>query len=263
MSTLWPTLIEFLLRLATGLAVAMFLTSARSVTSGFFRIQSWVLMGLGTFASLIIYSQSARCESAQYESAGLAIGLSVAAAVTSYISAVVWMYESKVAGKVALALVALLLILAGNFSDPSSHGRSPILDNLDFGTGAMLLGSFLSAMLLGHWYLNFPGMQLAPLKKLVLLCGASVVVRSLFSAYGITQLWLLGNMPNSTIDWCFLVFRWLAGFVGPGVMAWLAWETLKVPNTQSATGILYAALTLTFLGELTSQLLSRGLPLPV
>ena len=258
MTTLWPTLIEFLFRLSAGLAVVMLVTSARSVTSGFFRIQSWVLMGLGTFASLIIYSQSA-----QYESAGLAIGLSVAAAVTSYISAVLWMYEAKGAGKVALALVALLFILAGIFSDPSSHGRSPILDNVDFGTGAMLLGSFLTAMLLGHWYLNFPGMKLVPLKMLVLLCGASVLARTLFSAYGLTQLWLLGNMPNSTIDWCFLVFRWLAGLVGPGVMAWLAWETLKVPNTQSATGILYAALTLTFLGELTSQLLSRGLPLPV
>jgi hypothetical protein len=39
--------------------------------------------------------------------------------------------------------------------------------------------------------------------------------------------------------------------------------TLKVPNTQSATGILYAAVTLVFLGELTAQLLSRGLPVPV
>lgn len=236
----------------------MFVTSAGSVTSGFFRIQSWVLMGLGTFASLVIYSQSA-----QYESAGLTIGLSVAAAGMSYISAVLWMYEAKVAGKVALALVAFLFIFAGSFSDPSSHGRSPLLNNLDFGTGAMLLGSFLTAMLLGHWYLNFPGMRLAPLKLLVLLCGAGVLARGLFSAYGMSQLWLLGDMPSSTIDWCFLVFRWLAGFVGPGVMAWLTWETLKVPNTQSATGILYAALTLTFLGELTSQLLSRGLPLPV
>jgi len=36
----------------------------------------------------------------------------------------------------------------------------------------------------------------------------------------------------------------------------MTWYTLKVPNTQSATGILYAGVILAFLGELTSLLLS-------
>ena len=39
----------------------------------------------------------------------------------------------------------------------------------------------------------------------------------------------------------------------------MTWETLKIPNTQSATGILYAAMLLAFIGELTAQLMSvRG-----
>jgi len=36
----------------------------------------------------------------------------------------------------------------------------------------------------------------------------------------------------------------------------LTWQTLKIPNTQSATGILYAGVIVTFIGELTSQLLA-------
>jgi hypothetical protein len=36
----------------------------------------------------------------------------------------------------------------------------------------------------------------------------------------------------------------------------MAWQTLKIPNTQSATGILYVAVIAVFLGELTAQLLS-------
>ena len=40
-------------------------------------------------------------------------------------------------------------------------------------------------------------------------------------------------------------------------MAGLTWQTLKIPNTQSATGILYVGVIVTFVGELTSQLLSR------
>ena len=39
-------------------------------------------------------------------------------------------------------------------------------------------------------------------------------------------------------------------------MLWMTWVTLRIPNTQSATGILYAATILVFIGELTAQILS-------
>jgi hypothetical protein len=35
----------------------------------------------------------------------------------------------------------------------------------------------------------------------------------------------------------------------------MAWETARIRSTQSATGILYVAVIMCFLGELTSQLL--------
>ncbi len=63
--------------------------------------------------------------------------------------------------------------------------------------------------------------------------------------------------------WLFVAFRWLSGLLGTATMALLAWNTLKVPNTQSATGILYAGVILAFLGELVSQLLSVELLYPV
>lgn len=258
MGMLWPTLLEFLFRLGTGLAAIILCTSARQVNCGFFRIHSWILMGLATFASLVLYSQAS-----QYHYAGLAIGLTIAAAAVSYISAVLWMYERRTAGKVGLFVVALLFVAAS----PSGYQRSvrslSLMENADFATGSLILGSLLTAMLLGHWYLNFPGMKLAPLKLLVVVSGAAIVGRALISSAGIAQLSVLGMLPESTIGWSFLAFRWLAGLVGPGIMVWLTWETLKVPNTQSATGILYAAVTLVFLGELTAQLLSRGLPVPI
>jgi hypothetical protein len=36
----------------------------------------------------------------------------------------------------------------------------------------------------------------------------------------------------------------------------MTYKTLKIPNTQSATGILYVGVIGTFLGELTSLLLN-------
>jgi hypothetical protein len=43
----------------------------------------------------------------------------------------------------------------------------------------------------------------------------------------------------------------------------LTWQTLKIPNTQSATGILYAAVVLAIIGELMSQLLSTATHYPM
>lgn len=261
MSTLWPTLIEFLLRLSFGLAAAMLITPARWVTGGFFRVHLWVLMGLGTFASLAIYSRWPA-----FQEPSLTFWLSVAAAVVSYIGAIVWMYDAQRAGKVLLAGVTALFLAAGltsQWQTTPNASASTLLDPFAFVAGASVLGSFMAAMLLGHWYLNHPGMKLEPLKLLVGLCAVALVLRALLGAGAVVYLASVGGLPDSTIGWSFLAFRWLAGMIGPAVMAWLTWETLKIPNTQSATGILYAAITLTFLGELTAQLLSRGLPVPV
>jgi hypothetical protein len=60
-----------------------------------------------------------------------------------------------------------------------------------------------------------------------------------------------------------IALRWLAGIVGTAVLILMAWQTLKIPNTQSATGILYVAVITTFLGELTSLLLSAGTAYPL
>jgi hypothetical protein len=260
-STLWPTLIEFLLRLSFGLAAAMLITPARWVTGGFFRVHLWVLMGLGTFASLAIYSRWG-----VYQEPKLTFGLAVAAAVVSYIGAIVWMYDAQRSGKVLLAGVTALFLaagLTGQWQTTPESSTTTLADPLDFISGALVLGSFMAAMLLGHWYLNHPGMKLEPLRRLVGICGLALLLRGALGAAAVVYLARVGNLPDSTIGWSFLAFRWLAGLVGPAVMAVLTWETLKIPNTQSATGILYAAITLTFLGELTAQLLSRGLPVPV
>jgi hypothetical protein len=231
------------------------------VTAGFFRVHLWVLMGLATFAGLATFSRWP-----SYSHPSWTFGLMIAAAVASYVGAVVWMYDARRAGKVLLAAVTALFLAAGLTSQwqtsPGSSART-LADPLAFVAGALVLGSFMAAMLLGHWYLNHPGMKLEPLRRLIGLCCLALLLRAALGAAALVYLARVGDLPGSTIGWSFLAFRWLAGLIGPAVMAWLTWETLKIPNTQSATGILYAAITLTFLGELTAQLLSRGLPVPV
>jgi len=70
------------------------------------------------------------------------------------------------------------------------------------------------------------------------------------------------QLPHA-IPFPFVALRWLAGLIGVGALAVMTWQTLKIPNTQSATGILYVAVIGVFIGELTSQLLSAHASFPL
>jgi hypothetical protein len=250
-------LIQFVFRVTFGVALAMAVTPSRWVTSGFYRVHLWVLMGLNTLASLCIYTQRESLQST-FSHVSLVLTLGVSLAVASYLGGAFWLYEKKRAGTAALFLVMVGGLLAAIFATPWHEATTSLgisLAFLDLASSGLLLGVTLSAMFLGHWYLNTPTMELLPLKRLVLLMAAAVLIRTLVSGTGLV-LQARSTAPMETVFWIFVALRWLSGLLGAFMMALMTWYTLKVPNTQSATGILYAGVILTFIGELTSQFLS-------
>jgi hypothetical protein len=125
-----------------------------------------------------------------------------------------------------------------------------------------LLGATLAAMLLGHHYLTAPAMSIKPLKKLVMSMGWGLLSRLLIAIIGVF-LACSGTlvMPPPVIDdgsWMFFLMRWGMGFLGPILATTLAWKTVQIRSTQSATGILYAAMALVLFGELTSLIGARA-----
>ena len=66
-----------------------------------------------------------------------------------------------------------------------------------------------------------------------------------------------------TVRLMLLAVRWLFGFVLAGTATAMTWQTLKIPNTQAATGLLYVAVIATFLGELVSLMLTSGATYPL
>jgi hypothetical protein len=278
-------LLQFLLRLSFGLAVGMAITSSRQVTSGFFRNHLYVTLGLTMLAALVSYS-----------TAPDAFWWAVGAAVASYVGSVCWLYDKQGAGKAALLLVALSS-LNGTFNldqmQPEVENESlnkyfpviqvvisPIevsqledrtrqmghmsgflflISNLSSG---LLLGLTVAAMLLGHWYLNSPTMELAPLRRLLSAVGAAVGLQTVVSALGLVcEIHYATELSTQTL--LFILLRWSFGLVGVAVLAGMAWQTLKIPNTQSATGILYVAVVGVFVGELTGLLLSAESVFPL
>ncbi len=246
-------LMQFIYRLSFGLTAAMAVTSPRLVTSGYFRVHLYVTLGLNVLATMVAFSAPDK----------FALWPPIAAAVLSYCGSVAWLYESPRMGRLFLALVAAVT-LYGTWTSPwKAEANSPsspvaqVFAGLDSPTGGLALGVTIAAMFLGHWYLNTPTMQLQPLRRLVLLMAVAIIARALICAGGLTWTWLAAGPPDAT-QWSFLALRWLSGLLGALLLARMTWQTLKIPNTQSATGILYVGVIATFLGELTSLLLSRA-----
>jgi hypothetical protein len=238
---------QFLLRLAFGLAVGMAITPPQKVFSGFYRNHLYVTLGLTTLAALP-FSYSSISASA----------LAGFAAVLSFFGAAAWLYEAKRLGMVLIVGVAVFSFASawwGLVNKDVWHTTALV-------TSGLVLGITFASMLLGHWYLNAPGMELGPLRRLILVAAGAVVIQMLVVGGGLVG--EIGQRSSTPMDWLlFIALRWSFGLFGVLGLFWMAWQTLKIPNTQSATGILYVAVIGVFIGELMGLLLSASSAFPL
>jgi hypothetical protein len=246
-------LAQFLLRLTFGLALGMAITSTRKVSSGFYRNHLYVTLGLATLAALVLLQSS--------QTASL---FAAAAAVASFLGAAFWLYEARAAGRLSLLIVMASSLAAALLIEPiiTFEDAPNKLRTIAVISSGMLLGITTTAMLLGHWYLNAPGMELAPLRRLLNVDMLCVGMQALVCGTGLVA--ELKLQPNAPFAWLlFVLLRWSFGLFGVLALVWMARETLKIPNTQSATGILYVAVIGVFVGELTAALLSSESMFPL
>jgi len=244
-------LLEFFCRFGWGMAAGLVLTPATLVPAGFFRVNLLVVLGLATGAAVIASGLPADVPADV--TAGWATAL---AAVVAWVGSVAWLGERVGAGRLLCVATAVLLAAAtvlatGGGSDGTGSRWLP--------GGAALVSGLVSglavhAMLLGHWYLNAPGMRVDALRRMIDLALAAWGVQAVVSLAGLA----VGESPPGTTAQALVVLRWLAGIVGLPILLVMARKTLDIPNTQSATGILYVACLAAILGELTSQLLQAA-----
>jgi hypothetical protein len=182
-----------------------------------------------------------------------------AALVLAFVGSMVWGLEGAPGGRTFIVLTTLALVGSLTWLEMATTDRPslvPVL--LGDVTSALLLGSALTAMLLGHSYLIAPTMSLTPLIRLLAALALAVVARLGVDGYALCWTAMHSPVNLKSGDTAFLLpLRWLLGFVAPLALDWMAWQAARIRSTQSATGILYVAVIFCFLGELTSQLL-RG-----
>jgi len=158
----------------------------------------------------------------------------------------------------ALGLVAVLdnaLTLR-----PAAFG---IIGSMAYGMSAlsssMVLGFASGAMMFGHWYLIDPNLPVDYLRSLVRVLGVALVGDLVVLGLAMAALALFGGVGASAVrdlassDLALLIFRLLVGPAASLVLAWMCWETLKIPQTMAATGLLYITVMSVLVGELLGR----------
>jgi hypothetical protein len=237
----------FCLRLAAGMLACLLLLPAAVVNPRFYRTHFLTALAL-SLAALLLVRQSA---------VGPLLALLGAGVALCFLGSLAWSLEGAPGGRALVAVTAAALAAGLGLLEawsPRSEPLAPVL--LGDYASAALLGSALTAMLLGHSYLIAPAMSIRPLLRVLAALAVAVLARAALDGYALwrwTDSHALGNLGNDTLLW--LPVRWAVGFIAPLALDWMAWQTARIRSTQSATGILYVVVIFCFLGELTALLL--------
>lgn len=236
----------FCLRLASGLLGSLLLLRPAQVNPRFFRVQFLTALGLMAVAAFFL---RAGADTFMWLTLGAAMGL-------CFLGSLVWSLEKAPGGMLFIlgsAVASVTALLHASFEVfPDLSASTLAADQL---TSGILLGLATTAMLMGHSYLIAPSMSLQPLLVLIGGLFVALALRGGVSGWG---LWLwtrehpLVRLDEATM---LLPVRWIVGLLGPAILNILALQTARIRSTQSATGILYVVVILTFLGEVVSQVL--------
>jgi hypothetical protein len=252
-------------------------------------------LGIGIAFTLLLVSKEAGVKFFRFN-AGLAAALLAAALAfrpdASVGGGVVAQREAVVALGVALACLTIYWIIAGRIWGwlrpplavlaslagatavvvhgiaASSTVTCSIMTAASALSSAALLGGACTSMVLGHWYLVIPSLEVRHLQRIVgfhivtLIGRWAVVAIVLALAVGVPL--ATGQSLRryvTSVDGVFFWQRVLFGLAAPAVLSYLTWETAKIRSTQSATGILYVDFFTVVVGEVLAGylLLSTGL----
>lgn len=263
---------QFALRLIFGMSFVWCVMPRREVTSGFFRIQMLVTLGLAVLATLAagqIPEVAGESEPVLSRDSVQIVGGVLA--LLSFFGSVMWTLERRSAGTryaFAIALgsgITAVLTSVSQSQLSSLHGNLFWLSEI---TTALVSGTTVGGMLLGHWYLTAPSMTTTPLDRVNAWLGGVAGAKLLIGGLTVAC-WPLISAQTKVIDqWNSTYAIWLSltllgGIFGPLAVCWMVHRILKYRNTQSATGVLFVGVILAFIGEMTGALLRRELVLPI
>lgn len=268
---------SFVLKLLVGIAMMWLLMPRKEVTDGFFRIQMLVALGLSVLLVLIVSSGSPSADDQSRSKPGTDVlsaeivtrsesvdrifcVLQTAAACVAYGGHIFWKLGRRTPGAISIYSIAVLSLLS-QICFSLGHGITVdsilvLLSNLSSST---VLGATLTGMLLGHWYLTTPTMSIGPLSWFARALAVAAVLRLVMTGIAAAR---FGFASHDIVHVLWLTLRIVGGILIPFATSIVVTKILKYRNTQAATGVLFAALILVFMGEMAAALLERDLRIP-
>ena len=263
--SLSTVLFFFLAHLGVGIAFTLVFVS-KDAGVKFFRFNAGLAVILVAIALAFRYGAFgavAVARSQTEQMALLALDVSEAALVLYW--ATIGRVLAKIRpGIVAVAVLAGLTAVVLQAVDVSAGASSVVraLTIASFLTSAAMLGGACTAMILGHWYLVIPSLQVSHLQSIVKVHIASmlarVVVVGMAVWFAIATWQADSGVPSfrhyiMSVDGIFFWQRVLFGLAGPAILSYLTWQTAKIRSTQSATGILYVDFFTVVVGEVLAK----------
>jgi len=256
--SLSTVLFFFLAHLGVGIAFTLAFVN-RDAGVKFFRFNG------GLAAILLVIALAFRFQAAGAVMSRSDIALIAATAITVFYWATIGRVFTPARTLILGAAAGVGLIAAALQALEISAGSSPALVALtiiSFITSALMLGGACTAMILGHWYLVIPSMEVSYLQAIVKGHIASMLARMVVVGAAVwfaLATWQVDSgLPSFrhyilSVDGIFFWQRVLFGLAGPAVLSYLTWETAKIRSTQSATGILYVDFFTVVVGEVLAK----------
>ena len=280
--SLSTVLFFFLAHLGVGIAFTLLFVH-RDAGVKFFRFNG------GLAAVLIGVALAFRYQAALMPSTGAAPGIGAIAVAASLsdivllVCALITVFYWGTIGRaftrartaiLTAAAISGLAAIALQGLEISSGSSSAVvaLTVLSFLTSALMLGGACTAMILGHWYLVIPSMEVSYLQAIVKGHIASMLGRMVVVGvavwFAIATWQADSGLPSfrhyiMSVDGIFFWQRVLFGLAGPAVLSYLTWETAKIRSTQSATGILYVDFFTVVVGEVLAKYIVLATHVPV
>lgn len=237
-----------LLEWATGwVAVAAWSQSWDVIRRGHFRITAYAVAVVAMLAALANRSvdyatRGGSTLRAQHALVWVFVAMAVIYVLVQY-------SNTDMRGVVAGLLAGATGVAALGASATAVDGWNAMLAAVGLIAGAALLGAVTNGMMLGHWYLNQPGLKTWALARLttfgVVTIGASALAgaigaRTLIDANTKGAALGVSGFGESLGPAFFVVWAVLIVFTG-GVV-WAARRCVHIKSIQSATGLYYVAI---------------------
>jgi hypothetical protein len=254
---------SFLILLAGGIMLAAAVSDPKQVTLQWLRLCGIIALSVAGVSMFFLFRRSTGATSEMWIANGVLAAVILGQLAFVQVAQLRWQNVlAWLAFFVAVKIGAEHVRFALASPDATQRLTVIIAYLAAFGVAAMS-GLALMDMLLGHAYLTAAKMTIAPFRRLNGIL-AGVIMWRMLVAMGATT--LIQRMRPIYMLWgqygILILTRWVVGLIVPAIFIYMANDCIKRRSTQSATGILYVAGVLIFIGEMIGLYLVRATGLP-